>query len=260
MKRVVLSVVSAIMLCISTVCGAVNIEGLAAKAKDNDISAQYALADYYLQKDEYSQALYWFEKVANQGDCDKCYQSMAMVGILQLGYGDIEPDYQKAALYLELAAKADIPEADFNLGWLYDTGKLGSADAVKALRWYEKAVVDGSDLAPFNIGLLYLQGENGIALQYDKAHQWFEKAAALGDSRAEHNLAIMYLNGEGVAHSDKKGVYWLEKAVAHDQPESFYILGTLYLDGHGVKKNRAKARAYFKRACREGVEAACKLY
>ena len=261
MKGLTAWITAVVMLCFSTFGYAQDISALVAKAQSNDAEAQYELGEYYLDQHDYAQAVVWYEKAANQGGDDINLKACAMTGELYLGYGDVEEDVQRAEIYLEVAAKGDIPEAQYNLGWLHANGKLrGEIDNKRARYWYTQAAENNYAPALFSLGLLHLRGGHGIEVNYTEAKKWFEAAAAEGDSRAEHNIATMYYNGEGGPRNYKKAKQWYEKAAEHGQPESMQAVGGIYQDGLGVKRNRSKARAYFKQACDAGLDDACNAH
>ena len=55
-------------------------------------------------------------------------------------------------------AEAGMPEAQLNLGLLYQSGKGVDVDLEKALHWYEKAASAGLAEAHLNLGMMYFEG------------------------------------------------------------------------------------------------------
>ncbi|QLB13377.1 hypothetical protein EV697_10384 [Bisgaardia hudsonensis] len=95
-----------------------------------------------------------------------------------------------------LAEKGD-PEAQYNLGNLYVSGRGVEQDDKQAVAWYRKSVTKGFTKAQLNLGNMYALGR-GVKQNYSLAVEWYEKAAKQGDSQAQHNLGIMYEKGQGV--------------------------------------------------------------
>lgn len=57
-------------------------------------------------------------------------------------------------------------------------------DIDKALRWYERAANAGHSAAQYNLGLLYLKGED-VPWDGFKGMAWISKAANGGDAKAQ---------------------------------------------------------------------------
>ena len=55
-------------------------------------------------------------------------------------------------------AEAGMPEAQLNLGLLYQSGQGVNIDLEKALYWYEQAASAGLADAHLNLGMMYFQG------------------------------------------------------------------------------------------------------
>ena len=71
-------------------------------------------------------------------------------------------------------------DAAFKLGnW-----HLTAQDVDKALKWYERAANAGHAAAQYNLGLLYLKGED-VPWDGFKGMAWINKAANGGDAKAQ---------------------------------------------------------------------------
>lgn len=79
-------------------------------------------------------------------------------------------------LFKELAEKGT-PEAQFNLGVMYDTGQGVLQDYVEAAMWYQRAANQGYAAAQFNLGIRYAKGQ-GVPEDYVLAHMWINLAAS----------------------------------------------------------------------------------
>jgi len=90
------------------------------------------------------------------------------------------------------------------LGSLYEDGKQGiSKNLAQAAKWYRKAAKQGYPQAQYNLGLLYEEGK-GMTKNYHKATQWYKRAADKGLSEAQNNLGVLYIMGKGVAKNKKR--------------------------------------------------------
>ena len=156
-----------------------------------DIEAQYSLAGRYevgaeagVEQDT-QQAIYWYQKVAEQEckDFDSC-------------------------LY--------IAGAQFWLGQIYNYGKGVEQDYSLAHYWYQQSTERDYTLAQISLGRMYYEGW-GVKQDYKQAFYWYQKAAVKGNSEAQSIIAAMYLEGKGVEKDSKKADYWYEKAAIDKQ-------------------------------------------
>jgi len=74
-----------------------------------------------------------------------------------------------------MAAEKCDPDAQNNLGVMYQNGRGVRQDDSQAVRWYRKAAEQGYASAQNNLGLMYVNGE-GVP----QAVKWFRKAAEQG--------------------------------------------------------------------------------
>ncbi|MDQ3267716.1 MAG: sel1 repeat family protein [Pseudomonadota bacterium] len=92
------------------------------------------------------------------------------------------------------------------------SGTTEQVEQLAELREYAEA---GDPNAQFNLGYLNDTGRNGgIILSKDtrKAAEWYEKAALQGHAKAQSALGQLYINGFGVSKNYVIGVDWLQKA------------------------------------------------
>jgi TPR repeat protein len=82
--------------------------------------------------------------------------------------------------------------------------------------------------------------------------RWYQKAAAQNDEVAQYNLGIAYENGEGVAEDDEQAVKWYRKAADQRYAHAYYNLGHMYKDGEGVAADPVQADKWFLLAAKDG--------
>ena len=112
---------------------------------------------------------------------------------------------------IEKAEHGDI-QAQLVLGFNYETGTNGfSQNYPKAIKWYEKAALQGDTLAQYSLGELYALGK-GVRQSYTKAKQWFEKAAQQGDTLSQNTLGYMYEHRLGVEKNIDEAIKLYKKA------------------------------------------------
>ena len=97
--------------------------------------------------------------------------------------------------WLPLAEQGDA-EAQFNLGFFYDSGNGVLQDYAEAVKWYRLAAEQGYAKAQLNLGRMYGNG-NGALQDYAEAFKWYRLAAEQGQANAQNNLGRMYGNGNG---------------------------------------------------------------
>lgn len=77
------------------------------------------------------------------------------------------------------------------------------------------------------------------------AVRWFQKAAMQGLVVAQYNLSVMYANGQGVLQDDAETVRWSRLAARQGHPGAQYQLGLLYAVGAGLEQDFVQAYKWF---------------
>ena len=72
----------------------------------------------------------------------------------------------------------------------------------------------GDKFAIAKLAGAYLNGEDGVKQNPEKAAYWYRKEAELQDSEGAYNLGLLYAKGFGVERDFLKAAEWMEKAVA----------------------------------------------
>lgn len=96
------------------------------------------------------------------------------------GYAAYEAGDYATALrkWTPIAEKGDA-DAQFILGWMYNSGKGVAQDDAEAVKWYRLAAEQGDADAQNNLSMVYRWGE-GVPQDYVTSHMWFNIAAANG--------------------------------------------------------------------------------
>ena len=114
-------------------------------------------------------------------------------------------------------AEAGDAVAQYNLGMLYVLGEEGLPEsATEALKWWEKSAIQGFDLAQLRMGWAYENGI-GIPISYPDAVAWYQKASAQGNKEAQEYLGFCYLFAKGVEEDPAKAFHLFEKASQDDE-------------------------------------------
>ena len=93
--------------------------------------------------------------------------------------------------------------ADFQRGM--DAYKNG--DFKTALQEWEPLAKDGNAKAQYNLGYMYDSGE-GVPLNYEAAVKWYSLAAKQGDDFAQYRLDVLHYKGDGVLRDYKTATKW----------------------------------------------------
>jgi TPR repeat protein len=93
-------------------------------------------------------------------------------------------DYATAYRLIKPLAQEGIPEAQYNLGLMYDQGKGVPQDYAEAVKWYRRAAEQGDANAQYNLGQMYREGR-GVPQNDAEAVKWFRKAAEQGYAGAQ---------------------------------------------------------------------------
>lgn len=89
------------------------------------------------------------------------------------------------------------------------------------------------------------------AKQYQQAYEGYKQAAEAGHAKAQGYLGLLYLFGNDyLAIDKKKAYYWLLKSAVQGQsrPDIEYNLGRLLEKGDGIKKDLPRAMYWYRRA------------
>lgn len=130
-------------------------------------------------------------------------------------------DYLKAEGEFRTLAEQGDPEAQLNLGLMYEMGWGLPLNLDSAASWYRKAAEQGYHFAQDSLGsLLNRAGQSAEALQ------WFLKAAEQGNASAQNNLGFMYSKGQGVPADPVQAYKW------------YLIAAETEPGGYGVKAKR----------------------
>ncbi|MEN3040884.1 MAG: tetratricopeptide repeat protein [Bacteroidia bacterium] len=168
---------------------------------------------------------------------------MAMVEYFQLV--DLKPD--SARLYLQMAAKAGLPEARYLLGVMYLRGVEGPKRPAEGRRLLEQAAAQNHILAlrvlyevlepPDSVSPLYVKVLPHDAVQ---AFRYALKAAELGDPPSMVRVSRCYSAGKGTARNDSLAEYWLLKAAEQSYLPAYTLLAEWYTSSKGWNPEKAR--------------------
>jgi enhanced entry protein EnhC len=105
-----------------------------------------------------------------------------------------QANYQAVLSRLYGQAILGVPEAQFELGQLYQYGIGVEKSPEQAITYYQLAAEQQEVRSEYNLGLIYLQGLT-TPVDYQKGIDWMTDAAFKGDAFAQYVLANIYENG-----------------------------------------------------------------
>ncbi len=106
-------------------------------------------------------------------------------------------------------AESGIAEAQYSLGFLYQSGWGPERDLHKAVAWYTSAAEQNEARAQFNLGVLLLNGEDDVEKDIETGVLWLTRSAENNNTRAKEFLIGLYSKGKyGIEKSKEKADYW----------------------------------------------------
>ena len=156
----------------------------------------------------------------------------------------INDPYDAAIKECSPLAKAGSPEAQLDLGLMYDFGQGVPQNYEEAVRWYSLAAEQGNASAQANLGLMYDFGQ-GVPQNYEEAVRWYSLAAEQGNAHAQFDLGVMYNTGQGVPQDYEEAVRWYSLAAEQGHAPAQINLGLTYITGKGVPQDYVQAHMWF---------------
>ncbi len=165
--------------------------------------------------------------LADQGD------TRSMVGLAYMRLNAVDPRYApgEAAELLARAAEAGSPEAQFELGQLYETGLGVEQDIARAIGLYRQSAAAGFPDALNDLGFLHFVGGEGVTKDKPRALDYFERAARARHPEAMFNFASLIDDGDvpGMGPDEAGGFLYLALRsgneriyeMLRDRPDSF---------------------------------------
>ena len=166
-------------------------------------------------------------------------------------------DFKKAGQLLLSESQRGNVLADYDLGKLYSTDKLGErneemsvAKYTRALQGFLRIEPNSKKLKPYvqyRIGKMFCYGL-GTEQDYEKAFEWFERSAKQKNKFAQFSLANLYYYGSGVEKDLSQAFLWYQKSSAQGQPYASYAVAQMYSKGEYVSQGGETAQRYYKAA------------
>jgi TPR repeat protein len=138
---------------------------------------EIALSEMYTKSPDIPHVLKLLREASSEGSRDASY---ALASWYLNGKAPwIEKDPRKAIPLLEDAAKANNPDAAYDLAWCLETGEGIARDVRRAFELYLTAALWGHEQAVYETSRCFFYGI-GAACDKDVARIWMDRARALG--------------------------------------------------------------------------------
>lgn len=228
-------------------------DGVLAMAEDGEPMAQYAIGLFYFwgdmflnfqkpaqenfakcEKENGAEALKWFRRSAEQG-CIPAFRNA--FNSVRNGVNGVTRDPAEALRYVE-SVNGRVDLRDYYHSIILEYQKLKRYD--DAIRWCEKGIREGIADCAVDLGLAYVRGDQGVAVDYGKALENFTIAARTGEIYGIFNVGRCYYFGWGCEKDYNEAFRCFELSLG-GHPAAPWFLTQCYFWGRGVETSYEKA-------------------
>lgn len=167
---------------------------------------------------------------------------------LSKGHG-VAVDRAQAFYWWEQAAQAGHMESASEAGAALLAGAGTVADAKAALRWLQPAANADVAKAQWNLGGMYASGNGGLPQDIKQAFVWCHRAANQGFAPAQATLGLLF---ERIGKKEE-ALACLRRAADMGDGEAQYNLAVLLSKGEGGPQDMEGAFLYLEQAAQQGV-------
>ena len=146
--------------------------------------------------------------------------------------------------YRRAAEDDDIP-AQFQLGYMYDTGLGVAPNRLEAEKWYRSAADRGDPWAQYRLALLYMNGGYGLAQDHDKALLWLETALDRGNPLAETYVTRKCFGAVKARTDREETLAWCGIAAERGDPDGQFAFGIVLSEIEGWPADLVQAHMWF---------------
>jgi uncharacterized protein len=127
--------------------------------------------------------------------------------------------YKEAELVLRKAAELGSGEAQYNLGFLVQSGALGDKKPKEAIEWFKKSSDNNFNDGHYALMMAYGNGD-GVEQNSDTAFAYAMKCAKNNDPTCMWNVVSCYITGNGVKQNIPKFKEWILRLAKLENPEN----------------------------------------
>ena len=167
--------------------------------------------------------------------------AMTLIGEIYRDGAAVPRNNAEASRWYRLASNLGDPEAAYELGVLLLEGANGvKKDPAAAKTQFEGAAAKNHPGALYNLGVMALQGTDGKP-DYAQAAQYFLRAAKAGDDDAAYSYGVMLRDGKGAPQDIGEALHWLKRAADDGIVAGQVEYAIMLFNGEGVKRDEAEA-------------------
>ncbi|MBS6953126.1 MAG: sel1 repeat family protein [Enterocloster asparagiformis] len=187
------------------------------------------------RRENAAEALRWFRLSAEQG-CVPAFRN-AFNGV-RGGLNSIPKD-QKEALRWAESVKDKVDMRDYRYSMVKEYQEL--KDYENANRWCRLGVENGDTSCMVSMGVVYLEGDQGLPMDQKEALRLFGLAAEGGNEYGYYNMGRCYYNGWGCSQDYRRAFELFSRASSMGHPTADTFLSRCYYYGRGVQEDQAAA-------------------
>lgn len=205
-------------------------------AREGNVEAQYLLGRLYEQGDGVAKDTAEAKRLYNQAAA----KGHKLAGERLAIFGSAQSGEESVALgwYLPAAKQGDT-DAQYNLGYMYETGWGVSTNEKEAVRWYHEAANSGHDQAQLRLGMMYIVGA-GVTASKATGIDWLRKSAASGSRIAQRIVQELFDAADGDSLDATKIIGGLRRVIDEGDKRA---LGTLTASLEAARGRHAGASA-----------------
>lgn len=217
------------------------------KEAAKDVNKQHTLAWMYesglgvLKNENEAARLYKIGAEKGHGESQASYGIMC-----EDGRGGVPQSYEQAAYWYGEASSLEIPDAQYNLGYLYEAGLGVPQNYGMALEYYKLSADQGYEMAQLRLGQFYEEGREGIPADHFQAEKYYKLAADQGNPEAQFKLSILYRGKFAVEENPFLAFKYCRLAAEQGHIDALLDFGWMYLEGYGVAVDVLVGLSYYK--------------
>jgi len=167
----------------------------------------------------------------------------------------VSPDPVRALDCFRWAEAKKVKTARGYIAQAYFQGTGVEKNVAEALRLANAAAKEDDPIACNLLGIIYMEGAEGISPDVKLAEQYFRRALPGNIPTTKSNLGFLLLNSS--PPRTEEGLRLLHDAYEqYREPNAALYLGSLYMEGKGVERNPAKGEELYRQAADFGLLAA----
>ncbi len=194
-------------------------------------------------------------KKAEQGDA---MAQLEYGRLLKTSGNGVDQDWKKAIEMIQLSAANGNPDAQWELGTMYEFSNHVDQDSTKAFDYYRRSADAGNPIGLYMMAHCY---QHGIAVEedhaisdslYAKSFEGLMQLAPQEDIYVLNFIGSAYYWGDGVAADRQKAFEYYLISAQKGNPETQYKIGNCYETGQGTTQDMTEALNWYNKSAAQG--------